>query len=108
VSATRQPRIIILCDFMAVILILNVMFRSESKPPDARTPIITVLQCKTLPSHDPLFEKEVSYELPNRISRRLNGRELFLVCTDRGSRQANLRADRNQEDRVETRILSLN
>jgi hypothetical protein len=88
VIATRQPRILILCDFMAVILILNVMFRSESKAPDVRTPITTVLQCKTLPSHDPLFENERR----ERTSRGLNGRELFLVCTDRVSSQSTLRA----------------
>ena len=86
-SAPRQPRILILRDFMAAILILSVVFKSESKAPDVRMPF-TVLQCTTLPSHEyPLFEKEESYERPDRTFRRsLNGRELFLVCTDRVSR----------------------
>lgn len=106
-SAPRQTSIVILSEFVVVILILSVTFKSESKnDPDDRIPSITLLQCRALPSHEsPLFEKQGSYERPRGTSRTsLNERQLFLVCTDRVSRQLNLRVDRSRDGRVETRI----
>ena len=46
-SVPRQARVVIMCDFMAVILVLGVMFKS--KAPEDRVSITTPLQCKTLP-----------------------------------------------------------
>lgn len=103
-SAARQGRIVILYDVIALILILTVTYKSESRPPDDRLPMVTLVQCKTLPSHEfPLFERQGSYERPRgRFRTSLNERQLFLVCTDRVSRQLKLRVDRSQDDRVET------
>lgn len=106
-SAPRQTRIVILCDFVAVILILGITFKSESG--NERTAVVTLLQCKTLPSHElPPFEKQGSYERPRgRFRRLINKRQLFLVCTDRVSHQPGLQVDRSQGGRVETRIPAL-
>src|SRR5215204_3163826 len=106
VSAPRQARFIILFDLTAMILILGVTFKSESRPPDEGAPIVTLLQCKTLPSHEsPLFDKQGNYERPRGMFRRsINERQLFLVCTDRVYRQPELRVDRSRDDRGETRI----
>ena len=97
----RQARIIILGDFMVVLLILGVAFRSESTAPK-----VTLLQCRTLSSHEfPLLDKQGSYERARGTFRTsINGRRLFLVCTDRVSHQLNLRAARGQDDRVGTRM----
>jgi hypothetical protein len=105
VSERRQARIVILCDLMAIVLILGVTF----KPSEDRVQVVTLLQCKTLPSHEfPLFDKQGSYERPRGTFRTsLNERRLFLVCTDRVSRQLVLRADRSQDGRVEKRIPDL-
>jgi hypothetical protein len=104
VSAPRQTRVISLCDLMVVILILGLTYRPEAIRSEDRA--VTLLQCKTLQSHEfPLFDKQGSYErLRGRSRTSLSERQLFLVCTDRVSRQLNLRADRSQDDRVETRI----
>ncbi len=104
-SERRQARIVILCDLMAIVLILGVTF----KPSEDRVQVVTLLQCKTLPSHEfPLFDKQGSYERPRGTFRTsLNERQLFLVCTDRVSRQLVLRADRSQDGRVEKRIPDL-
>ena len=99
-SERRQARIVILCDLMAIVLILGVTFR----PSEDRVQVVTLLQCKTLP----LFDKQGSYERPRGTFRTsLNERRLFLVCTDRVSRQLVLRAHRNQDGRVEKRIPDL-
>ena len=94
---------------MALILILGVMYRSESARSDDHVPVLTLLQCTTLRSHEPpLFEKKGSFERPRGTFRTpLNERQLFLVCTDRVSRQLSLRVDRSQDDRAETRIPGL-
>lgn len=104
-SERRQARIVILCDLMTVILILGVTFR----PSEDRVRVVTLLQCKTLPAHEfPLLDKQGSYERPRGTFRTsLNERRLFLVCTDRASRQLVLPADRSQDDRVEKRIPDL-
>lgn len=97
-SVRRQARIVILCEFMAMTLILGVTFKSESTPTEDR---VTLLQCQTLPRPD----KQGSYERPRgtfRIS--LSGRQLFLVCTDRVSRRLVLQVDRSQDDRPEKRF----
>jgi hypothetical protein len=106
VSAPRQARFIIPFDLLALILILGVTFKSESRPPDERTPIVTLLQCETLPSHEsPPFDKQGSYERHRGTFRTsINERQLFLVCTDRVYRQPKLRVDRSRDDRGETRI----
>ncbi|HEY0365327.1 MAG TPA: hypothetical protein VGC73_02570 [Pyrinomonadaceae bacterium] len=105
-SAPRQARFIIPFDLLALILILGVTFKSESRPPDERTPIVTLLQCETLPSHEsPPFDKQGSYERHRGTFRTsINERQLFLVCTDRVYRQPKLRVDRSRDDRGETRI----
>ena len=104
-SAARQGRIKILYDVIALILILTVTYKSESKPSPDRLPLVTLLQCKTLPSHEfPLFERQGSYKRPRGTLRTsLNERQLFLVCTDRVSRQQKLRVDRSPDDRGETK-----
>jgi len=102
VSVRRQARIVILGDLMAMILVLGVTFR----PSEDRVRVVTLLQCKTLPSREfPLFDKQGSYERARGTFRTsINGRQLFLVCTDRVSRQLNLRAAPSQDDRVGTRM----
>src|SRR5215212_884893 len=106
VSAPCQERFIILFDLMALVLILGITFKSESRPTDEGAPIVTLLQCKTLPSHEsPLFDKQGSYERPRGTFRTsINERQLFLVCIDRVYRQPKLRVDRSRDDRGETRI----
>jgi hypothetical protein len=103
VRVQRQRRIIILYDFIAVVLILGVTFKSESTVPE---PVVTLLQCKSLPSREfPLLDKQGNYERPRGTFRMsLSERQLFLVCTDRVFRQPESRVDRSQDDRVETRI----
>ena len=103
-SAPRQARNIILYDFIAVILILSVTYKSETSTGEQAP--ITLLQCRTLSLPEfPLLDKQGSYERPRgRFRRSLNEYRLFLVCTDRVYRQPNLRADRSPDDRVETRI----
>lgn len=105
----RQGRIIILHDVIALILILTVTYKSESRLSHDRWPMVTLLQCKTLPSHEFLpFERQGSYKRPRGTFRTsLNERQLFLVCTDRVSRQQKLRVDRSQGDRVETKTPAL-
>ena len=105
-SAPRKARFIILFDLTATILILGVTFKSESRPPDERAPIVTLLQCKTLPSHEsPLFHKQGNYGRPRGMFRTsINEHQLFLVCIDRVYRQPKLRVDRSRHDRGETRI----
>ena len=109
VSAGHRARIIILCDLIAMILILSVMYKSESGPPDDRLPMFTLFQCKTLPSHEfLLFETQGSYERPRgRFRTSLDERQLFLVCTDRVSHQLKLRVGRSQDGRVSTRTPAL-
>ena len=104
--APRQARIIILCDSMALILILGVLYKSDSGRSDNSARAFTLLQCTPLPSHEPpLFDKQGSFERPRGTFRKtLNERQLFLVCIDRASRQLMLRADRSRDGRVETRI----
>lgn len=108
-SKPRQARIIILRDLIAMILVFGVTYKSEMRPPDDRVPMVTLLQCKTLRSHEyPLFERQGSYERPRGTFRMsLNERRLFLVCTDRVFRQPNLRAGRNQDGRLENRTPGL-
>lgn len=108
-SAGHQARTIILCDLIAMILILSVTYKSESRPPDDRLQMVTLFQCKTFPSHKfLLFERQRSCERPRgRFRTSLNERQLFLVCSDRVSRQLKLRVDRNQDGRVLTRTLAL-
>lgn len=103
-SAPRQVRNIIRYDLIVVILILAVTYKSESRSPDV--PLVTLLQCKSLPSHEfPLFDNQGSYARPRGTPRTsLNEHRLFLVCTDRVSHQPNPRADRSQDGRVETRL----
>lgn len=104
-SAPRQGRTKILYDVIALILILTVTYKSESRPAPDRAPMVTLLQCKTLPSPEfLLFERQGSYKRPRGTFRTsLNERQLFLVCTDRVSRQQKLRVDRSPDDRVETK-----
>jgi len=80
---------------------LGVAFRSESTAPN-----VTLLQCRTLSSLEfPLLDRPGSYERPRGTFRTsTNERRLFLVCTDRVSRQLNLRAAQSQDDRLETKI----
>lgn len=106
-SAPRRGRTIIVWDLVVMILIVGLTYRSGSNPSDHQT--VTLLQCKTLASHEfPLVDKQGSYERPRGTSRTsLNERQLLLVCTDRVSRQLNLRADRSQDGHVETRIPAL-
>lgn len=101
-SVRRQARIVILCDLMTMMLILGVTFR----PSEDRVRVVTLLQCKTLPSREfPIFDKQGSYERPRGTFRTsLNERQLLLVCTDRVSRQLVLRADRSQDGRLENRF----
>ena len=71
--------------------------------------VITLLQCKTLPSHEFLpFERPGGYKRPRgTFGTSLNERQLFLVCTDQVSHQQKLRVDRSQDDRVETKTPAL-
>lgn len=104
-SAARQGRIKIICDVIAVILILIVTYQSGSRPSHDRAPMVSLLQCRTLPSHEFLLsERQGSYKRPRGTLRTsLNERQLFLVCTDQVSRQQKPRVDRSQDDRVETK-----
>lgn len=106
-SAARRTRTIILCDLVAVILVFSFGYRSDSNR--AEDAAVTLLQCRTLPPHEfPLFDRQGSYERPRgRFRTSLDERRLFLVCTDRVSRQLRLRADRSRDGRVETRIPAL-
>ena len=108
VSAGHRARIIILCDLIAMILMLSVMYKSKSGPAD-RLPMATLFQCKTLPSHEfLLFERPRSYERPRgRFRTSLDERQLFLVCTDRVSLQLKLPVDQSQDGRVLTRTPAL-
>ena len=108
-STARPRRIIFLCDVIALILVLTVTYKPESRSSHYRLPMVTLFQCKTLPSHEfLLFETPGSYERPRgRFRTSLNERQLFLVCTDRVSRQLKLRVDRSQDGRVLTRTLAL-
>ena len=108
-SARHQAGIIILCDLIAMILVLSVTYKSESRPPDDGLQMVTLFQCKTFPSHKfLLFERQGSYERPRgRFRTSLNEPQLFLVCTDRVSHQLKLPVDRNQDGRVLTRTLAL-
>jgi len=105
----RQGRIIILYDVIALILILAVTYKSELRPSHHRFPMVIQFQCKTFPSHEfLLFERQGSYGRPRgRFRTSLNERQLFLVCTDRVSRQLKLRVDRSQDGRVLTRTPAL-
>ena len=107
--APRQARIIILCDSMALILILGVLYKSDSGRSDNPVRAFTLFQCTPRPSHEPpLFDKQGSFERPRGTFRTtLNERQLFLVCTDRVSRQPDPRVDRSQDGRAETRIPAL-
>ena len=108
-SAARQGRIKTPYKAIALILILIVTYKSESRPSPDRSPMVTLLQCKTLPSHEfLLFERQGSYRRPRGTFRTsLDERQLFLVCTDRVSRQQELRVDRSQDDRAETKTPAL-
>lgn len=108
-SAARQGRIIILYDVIALILILTVTYKSESRLSHHRLPMVTLFQCKTLPSHEfLLFVRPGSFERPRgRFRTSLDERQLFLVCTDRVSRQLKLRVDQSQDGRVLTRTPAL-
>jgi len=108
-SAARPRRIVIRYDVIALILILTVTYISAPGPShDPSTPV-TLLRCKTLSSHEFLpSERQGSYKRPRGTFRTsLNERQLFLVCTDRVSRQRKLRVDRSQDDRVETKTPAL-
>jgi hypothetical protein len=103
VSAPSQARLIILFELMAITLILGVTHRLEQRSTDDR---VTVLRCKTISSHDfQLLDKQGNYERPRGTFRKsLNECRLFLVVLDQVYCQPALRVDRNQDDRVETRI----
>lgn len=102
-SVRRRARIVILCDFITMILILGISFKSELRPSEDR---VTLFQCKTLSSREfPLLDKQGSYERPRGTFRTsLNERQLLLVCTDQVSHRLVLRVDRSLDDRLENRI----
>lgn len=102
-SAPRQARLIISFELMALILILGVTPRSKPKSTDDR---VTLLRCETILLHGfQLLDKQGKHERPRGTFRRsLDECRLFLVVPDQIYCQPTLRADRNQDDRVETRI----